>query len=122
MLIALFTILILGGSSTALLDFIANTGDNVKVVMSKGEEQKQALRTIKAMKTRTNARNKRVKRAAKDLNKAFGNDDTTNADIDAIWDGYFSDIDQYNHDMLDLRFELREYINREEWQEIFPGD
>jgi hypothetical protein len=24
--------------------------------------------------------------------------------------------------MLDLRWELKEHINREEWQEIFSGD
>lgn len=121
MLIILFTILFLGGSATALLDFIGDTSDNVKIVMPKGEEQKAALLTIKAMKKRTNARNKRVKRATKDLNKAFANVDTTDTDIDAIWDAYFSDIDQFNHDMLDLRFELKEQINREEWQQIFSG-
>ncbi len=122
MLIALITILLLGGSSTAMLSFIADTQDAVKTVMAKDERQKAALSTLKAMKKRTNARNKQVRRATKDLNKSLRQDDIDAADIDAIWDGYFSDIDQYNHDMLDLRFELREYINREEWQEIFAGD
>ena len=122
MLIALFTILLLGGSSTAMLAYVADTQDAVKTVMAKDERQKAALSTLKAMKKRTNARNKQVRRATKDLNKSLRQDDIDAADIDAIWDGYFSDIDQYNHDMLDLRFELREYINREEWQEIFPGD
>ena len=122
MLIVLFTILFLGGSSTAMLAYIADTQDTVKLVMVKDDRQKEALSTLKAMKKRTDARNKEVKRATKDLNKALGQDDINTADIDAIWAGYFAEIDQYDHDMLDLRFELKEHINREEWEEIFSGD
>ncbi len=122
MLIALFTILLLGGSSTATLAYIADTQDTVKTVMVKDGRQKGALSTLKTMKKRTNARNKHVKRASKDLNKALGQEDINTADIDAIWAGYFAEIDQYDHDMLDLRWELKEHINREEWQEIFAGD
>ena len=119
MLIALFTILLLGGSSTATLAYIADTQDTVKTVMEKDGRQKGALSTLKAMKKRTNARNKHVKRASKDLNKALGQEDINTADIDAIWAGYFAEIDQYDHDMLDLRWELKEHINREEWAAIF---
>lgn len=122
MLIALFTILLLGGSSTATLAYIADTQDTVKTVMVKDGRQKGALSTLKAMKKRTNARNKHVKRASKDLNKALGQEDINTADIDAIWAGYFAEIDQYDHDMLDLRWELKEHINREEWAAIFSGD
>ncbi len=122
MLIALFTILILGGGSTAALAYIADTQDNVKTVMVKDDRQKAALSTLKAMKKRTNARDKHVTRAAKDLKKTLGQEDINTVDIDAIWTGYFAEIDQYDHDMLDLRWELKEHINREEWEEIFSGD
>lgn len=122
MLIALLTILLLGGGSTAVLAYIADTQDAVKTIMVKDERQKEALGTLKAMKKRTNARNKQVKRATKDLQKALGQDDIDDARIDAIWDGYFAVIDQYDHDMLDLRFELKEQINREEWEQIFSED
>ena len=122
MLIALFTIMILGGSSTATLAFIADTQDSVKIVMLKDDRQKEALSTLKAMKKRTNARNKQVKQASKDIYKVLRQDVINTADIDAIWTGYFAGIDQYNHDMLDLRWELKEHINREEWEAIFSGD
>jgi tRNA U34 5-carboxymethylaminomethyl modifying enzyme MnmG/GidA len=122
MLIALFTIMILGGSSTAALAYIADTRDSVKTVMVKDDRQKEALSTLKAMKKRTNARNKHVVRASKNIYKALRQDDINIADIDAIWTEYFAEIDQYNHDMLDLRWELKEHINREEWEEIFTGD
>jgi len=122
MLIALFTVLILGGGSTATLAYIADTQDSVKIVMVKDDRQKEALSTLKAMKKRTNARNKQVRRASKDIAKLLRQENINTADIDAIWTGYFAEIDQYNHDMLDLRWELKEHINREEWQEIFSGD
>ncbi len=123
MLIALFTIMILGGSSTAALAYIADTQDSVKTVMVKDDDrQKAALSTLKAMKKRTNARNKYVKRASKDMKKTLGQEDINIADIDAIWAGYFAEIDQYDHDMLNLRWQLKEHVNREEWGEIFSGD
>ncbi len=120
MMIALFTILFLGGGSDALLGFIAETQDNVKIVMVRDERQKSALATLKLMKKITKVRNKKVKKAAKDLGKAFNHHSVTVEQLDAIWAGYFTNIDQHNHDMLDLRFELKEHINREEWEAIFP--
>ncbi len=122
MLTAIIISLLFGGSSTAMLGYLADAQDTVKIVMITGDRQKAALSTLKAMKKRTNARNKQVRRAMKDLNKALGQDDISTADIDAIWAGYFAEVDQYKDDILDLRWELKAQINREEWEAIFPGD
>jgi len=121
MLTALLISMLFGGGSTAVLGYIADAEDSVKVVMVRDDRRKEALRTLKAMKKRTNARSKLVRQSAKNLNKALNQDNIAAADIDAIWDGYFAGIDQYDHDMLDLRYQLKKHINREEWQEIFPG-
>jgi len=67
MLIALFTVLLLGGSATGMLDYIADTQDTVKVVMEKDDRRKETLDTLKAMKKRTKAHNKMVKRASKEF-------------------------------------------------------
>ena len=122
MLIALFTILILGGSNTGTLDFIADTQDTVKVVMEKDDRRKEALSTLKAIKKRTEAHNKMVKGSSKDLNKALANNDVTEADIDTIWYRYFAQREAYNRDMLDLRFQLKDQMTREEWQQVFGED
>ncbi len=105
-----------------MLGFIADTQDIVKTVMVNDDRQKAALSTLKALKKRTNARNKRVQQAMKGLNKALGQDDISTADIDAVWAGYFGEVDQYKDDMLDLRWELKGHINREEWEAIFSGE
>ena len=122
MLIALFTILILGGSNTGTLDFIADSQDEVKVVMEKDDRRKEALSTLKAIKKRTEARNKVVQGTSKDLNKALADNDVTEADIDTIWYRYFAQREAYNRDMLDLRFQLKDQMTREEWQQVFAGD
>ena len=122
MLIALFTILLLGGSATGMLDYLADTQDNVKVVMEKDDRRKDAIGTLKAMKKRTNAHNKMVKAASKDMSKALSSDETDDAAIDAVWGEYFAQRATYNNDMLDLRFQLKDQMTREEWQQVFAGD
>ena len=122
MLIALFTILILGGGATGMLDFIADTQDEVKVVMEKDDRQKEVLSTLKAMKKRTDARNKMVKGTSKDMRKTLSSDEVTDAEIDMVWDAYFSQRATYNEEMLDLRFQLKDQMTREEWQQVFAGE
>ena len=51
MLIALFTILILGGSSTGMLDFIADSRDGVSAVMERGERRSEALAILRDLKS-----------------------------------------------------------------------
>ena len=122
MLIALFTILLLGGSSTGILDFIADSQDTVKVVMEKDDRRKEALGTLKAMTKQTNAHNKMVKRASKDMSQTLSSDEVTEANIDVVWDAYFSQRAAYNQEMLDLRYRLKDQMTREEWQQVFAGD
>ncbi len=122
MLIALITILLLGGSNTGMLDFIANTQDEVEVVMEKGDQRKEALSTLKAIKSRTEAHNDVVSGTSKELNKALADNDATQVDIDTIWYRYFAQREAYNRDMLDLRFQLKDQMTREEWQQVFGED
>ena len=122
MLIALVTILILGGSNTGMLDFIGDTQDAVEVVMEKDDRRKEALNTLKAIKKRTNVHNKMIKGASKDLNNALADDAATETDIDVIWDAYFAQRADYNRDMLDLRYQLKDQMTREEWQQVFAED
>jgi hypothetical protein len=122
MLIALMTILFLGGSTTGLLEFIAQTEDNIKIVMEKDARQKGALTTVKEMKKRTRARNKQVNKSRKELSKLLGDPGATEADIDATWNIFYAEVESYNADMLDLRFELRERLTRDEWQQVFSAD
>ena len=118
MLLALYTIFILGGSGSGTLDFIADFSDTVKVVVENKEDQKAALSTLKSMKKLTSSYDKDHKRTSKELNSAMSSDD--NATIDAVWDQHLQQRNAYDSSMLDLRFELRDQLTREEWQSVFP--
>lgn len=122
MLIALYITLILGGSSSSLLAYIADIQDNVKTVIVKDERRQEALDTLKVMKQITKARDKQAIKTIKTLVKAFDTHSVSSGEIDAIWLGYFANTDQHNADMLDLRFELKGHINREEWAVIFTEE
>jgi len=63
-----------------------------------------------------------VKRVTKDMNKILPSDEVTDTDFDTIWDGYFEQRASYNRDMLDLRYQLKDQMTREEWQQVFAGD
>jgi hypothetical protein len=120
MLIALITILFLGSSGdSAVLDYIADTRKSVKTVIVDDERRKEVTSTLKTMKNRTSGRAKSARQVAKQLKSALAEHDASEANINAAWDDYFAMTDAYNNDMIDLRFELKEQLSREEWQELF---
>ena len=45
--------------------------------------------------------------------------DTNAVAIGVLWDDYYQDVENYNKQMIDLRFELRESLTRDEWEQIF---
>jgi hypothetical protein len=119
MLIALLTILFLGGSTEAgILDFIAQSEEAVRVAVDDDDRRKAALALFKDMKKTTNARDKMVGQAAKGLRGALASED----EIDAIWEEYFEQRAAYNLGMLDLRERLKGQMTRDEWQEVFTSD
>jgi len=122
MLIALFTILLLGGSSSFVFDYIADTRDNIKIVVPKGERQKAALGTLKTMKKSERAYRKHLRKAGKELYKALDLPDDVESELHGVWTNHFAEVQRRNHEMLDLRFELREQLTREEWGAIFSSD
>ena len=121
MLIALFTVLLLGGTSSFVLDFVADTRDNVKIVVPKGERQKAALDMLKAMKKTERTYRKHLRTAGKELYKALDLPDDVESELHGVWTAHFAEVQHRNREMLDLRFELREQLTREEWGKIFSS-
>jgi len=120
MLIALFTILFLGGGAdTAVLGTISDTRKSVKTVIVDDERRKEVTSTLKAMKKRTSAYGKSTKKIAKRIAGALAEHDGSEVGINAAWVDYFAMTDAYNDDLIELRFELKEQLTREEWRELF---
>ena len=119
MLIALLTIMLLGGTPSGMLVELSLIQDNIKAVMVKDDRQKAARDVVKKMEKRTKDQNKQVDKYAKRLDDALSDHDFPTAEIDKLWSKYHAVRRDYQLRMVDLRFELKEHITREEWQEIF---
>jgi predicted Rossmann fold nucleotide-binding protein DprA/Smf involved in DNA uptake len=119
MLIALFTILFLGGTPTALIGEISIVQDSVKLVMPKNDARKAVQGVLKKMEKVTKAQNKQVSKSSKQLANALADHEFDAVEIDRMWSEYHQARGNFQMELIALRFELKEHISREEWAEIF---
>jgi hypothetical protein len=116
----LLTYLFLSGSgSTASLDYIVDSMEAVKTFVVNNERQTEAVNILKSMKKRSKENSKKIGKTGKELDRLIGSRDASTAEISAIGDRDLEIVQSHNSDMLDLRFELREQVNRDEWSQIF---
>lgn len=87
--------------------------------MVKDDRLRAAQEVVKTMEKRTKDQNKQVDKYAKRLDEALADHDSPTAEIDKLWSKYHALRKNYQLRMVNLRFELKEHITREEWQEIF---
>ncbi len=119
MLIALFTLLFLGGNPHPLIPYLNVYQDRVAIVITDEVRRNQALAVLKAFEESTNDRNEEMLETAEQLGDAMGDRDSMAAEIDVIWNQYFEDANAFHGLIIDSRFELKQYVNRDEWQAIF---
>jgi len=119
MLVALFTLLFLGGNPHPLIPYLNVYQDRVEMVIADEGRRDQTMNVLKAFEESTKDRNEEILETAKQLGKAMGDRNSMAADIDVIWNQYFEDVDAFHSLLVDSRFELRQYVNRDEWQAIF---
>ena len=122
MLIAIMTILFLGGGSNMFLDFVSETKGEVKEVVQDEDRRDAALDTLKLMKKEASARNKSTKKLSKLIAKQVKDGGPTTSELETAWSDHYETVDGYYARMIDLRFELRDSVTREEWQQIFATE
>jgi hypothetical protein len=120
MIAALIAILFLGGGiEDAVLDYVQYMRGTVKEVVADDERRADARATLNEMKKLTKAHSKSNQKTFKSLLGVMGEMGTEPETVDALWDDYFQTVDSYNERMIDLRFELRDTLTREEWEQMF---
>jgi len=119
MLIALFTLLFLGGDATPMLAYIDEYQERANTVITDASSREQAKSIFKTMEDRNKDHGKKVNGYGTQLGEMSEDPNATDAEIDAIWDQYFQDVDAYHAGLTDARFELKQYVSRDEWQAIF---
>ena len=122
MLIAIMTILFLGGGSNMFLDFVSETKGEVKEVVQDEDRRDAALDTLKLMKKEASARNKSTKKLSKLIAKQVKAGGPTTSEFETAWSDHYETVDAYYARMIELRFELRDSVTREEWQQIFAPE
>ncbi len=111
MLVALFTLLFLGGDSHPISEYLNVYEDRLETVVTDKGRSDEAKNILKAFEDATEDHDKAVSKTAEQAGKTIGNKDATDAEIDAVWDQYFQDVDAYHDLLLDARFELKEHVN-----------
>jgi len=118
MLIALFTILILGGGD-GLVGDMKQVRKDVKTVMQKSDERKAALSTLKQMENLTKSRDKNFKKVRKQMLATVSDHDYEASNLDQLWSDYKGTRSEFHREFIELRFELKKHIGREDWAKIF---
>ena len=122
MLIALYTIFVLGGGGTfGPMEFIDEGLDNAKSAIVDDDRRKKAIATLKTMKARTKQHTKAIKGLSKELTSGVSRREIANEEIDANWDRFFELNSEYSRDIVEIRFQLRDQLTREEWEGVFPS-
>lgn len=122
MIAALIAILFLGGGlDDAVLDYVAYARGSVGDIVTDEGRQADARATLKEMKKLTSAHSKSNQKIFKSLLARMSEFGTDTETVDALWDEYYEAVESYNARMIDLRFELRESLTREEWEEVFAS-
>ena len=122
MIAALIAILFLGGGvDSSVLDFVAYIRGSVDEVVVDESRRAEARTTLKDMKKLTSENLKANQKTFKGLLAELSESETNAEAVEALWENYYKSIESYNEQMIDLRFELRDSLTEDEWQQIF-GD
>jgi len=122
MLVALLTIMLMGGGSSVLNTDIQFVEEQLKMVMDKTDERKAALATLNEMTKRTQQRQKTLGKIQKQQKKLVADYGSSPEDTDKLWLEVTAERSEFHADMIKLRFELKEQLGREVWCELFPSN
>jgi hypothetical protein len=122
MLIALYTIFVLGGGGTfGPMDFINEALDNTDSAIVDDDRRKEAIATLKTMKARTKQHTKAMKGLSKEMDSSMSEHEFADEETEVTWDHFFELNTEYSKDIVEIRFQLRDQVTREEWELMFPA-
>jgi hypothetical protein len=122
MLIALLTLMLLGGGSYDLSTFIAQGQENIESAVEDPQRRQSALDILAAMEESMASDNSETTTLIERTQQAFSKDKVWSAEeLDAL----FSEARSFRADraerFIELRLELKTALTSEEWAETFPS-
>ena len=121
MIAALIAVLFLaGGGALGYIYDIDKIETGVKTLVKDEPRRSEALEILESMKTNNSSYADSLAGVADEWQVVLSDQVATDTNLDAIWKQYLQDMDDFQREFVDLRFELKEQLNREEWAAIFP--
>jgi hypothetical protein len=122
MLIALLTVMLLGGGSYDLSTFIAEGQENIESAVENPERRQSALDILAAMEEAMAPDNSKTIALIERTQRAFSEDKVWSAgELDQLFaEARLLKADQAQR-FIELRLELKEALTGEEWAAAFPS-
>ena len=122
MLIALLTVMLLGGGSYDLSAFIAEGQDNIESAVEDPQRRQTAMDTLLAMEDFMSSDNSESTALIERTQQAFSEEKVWSAEeLDALFAEARSLKAERAERFIELRLELKAALTGEEWAEAFPS-
>ena len=122
MLIALLTVMLLGGGSYDLSTFIAEGQDNIESAVDDPQRRQTALDILLAMEDFMSSDNSETTALIARTQQAFSEEKVWSAEeLDALFAEARSLKTERAERFIKLRLELKAALTGEEWAEVFPS-
>ena len=122
MLIALLTVILLGGGSYDLSTFIAEGQDNIESAVDDPQRRQTALDILLAMEDFMSSDNSETTALIARTQQAFSEEKVWSAEeLDALFAEARSLKTERAERFIKLRLELKAALTGEEWAEVFPS-
>ena len=122
MLIALLTVMLLGGGSYDLSTFIAEGQDNIESAVDDPQRRQTALDILLAMEDFMSSDNSETTALIARTQQAFSEEKVWSAEeLDALFAEARSLKTERAERFIELRLELKAALTGEEWAEVFPS-
>jgi uncharacterized protein YlxW (UPF0749 family) len=124
MLVATVTALIILFSGSYEIFFAENVEKGIKEYVEEKDRRKELLDLTKQIKSRAKSYNKERKAYYKDFKELYTNYNTTEEELVSFFDGITEVQSKYQSDFVDLRIEITDKIEEDEWDRIveFSGE
>lgn len=122
MLIALLTVMLLGGGSYDLSTFIAEGQDNIESAVDDPQRRQTAMDILLAMEDFMSSDNSETSALIERTQQAFSEEKVWSAEeLDALFAEARTLKAERAERFIELRLELKAALTSEEWAEVFPS-
>ena len=110
-----------GGGASGPMLYMQAAAENIDVAVLDEVRRERAATVVESMLDRSKDHNKALDDLRGRLADVVSRHDVTADEIDALWVEYFESDAQYSDEIIDLRFDLKDELTREEWTAIFSS-